>query len=79
MKERRNKAAKRPAHLEKNGRKRPGHAELSTRKPREAAPKPKVERGPVSDDLLRALRAWGSARQGGEQSQGALQRTLRAR
>lgn len=68
MKERRNKAAKRPAHLEKNGRKRPGHAELSTRNPREAAPKPKVERGPVNDDLLRALRAWGSARQGGEQS-----------
>ncbi|MFT3808937.1 MAG: RsmB/NOP family class I SAM-dependent RNA methyltransferase [Micropepsaceae bacterium] len=68
MKERRKTGGKRPAHLEKKGRKRPVHAELSTRKPREAAVKPKVERGAVNDELLRALKAWFAGRHGGEQS-----------
>lgn len=66
--ERRKKTGKRPPHGESKGRKRPVHAELSTRKPKSAAPKPKVERGPVNDDLLRALKAWAAGRAGGEQS-----------
>ncbi len=52
----------------KKGGKRPVHAELATRKPRTDKPKANVERGAVNDDLLRALKAWGSGRQGGEQS-----------
>lgn len=68
MKERRNKGGKRPARGESGRAKRPAHAELATRKPRTDKPKPVVERGAVNDDLLRALRAWGTGRQGGEQS-----------
>ena len=68
MKERRKTGGKRPAHLDKSGRKRPVHAELSTKKPKTETAKPKVERGAVNDDLLRALKAWFAGRHGGEQS-----------
>jgi 16S rRNA (cytosine967-C5)-methyltransferase len=61
VKERRKKPA-RPAG------KRPAHAELATRKPRTDVPKAPVQRGAVNDELLRALRAWSTGRQGGEQS-----------
>lgn len=68
MKERRKTGGKRPPHRQKTGSKRPAHAELATRKPRTDTPKAQVQRGAVNDDLLRALRAWGSGKQGGEQS-----------
>jgi 16S rRNA (cytosine967-C5)-methyltransferase len=62
-----NKAGKRKGGKVHAG-KRPAHAELVTRKPRTDVPKAKVERGAVNDDLLRALKAWASGKQGGEQS-----------
>jgi len=72
VKESRKKAGKPKAGKRKTGKgntgKRPAHAELATRKPRTDTPKPQVQRGAVNDDLLRALKAWASGKQGGEQS-----------
>ncbi len=55
----------------KKGGKRPAHAELMTRRPKAAPARPatpKPARPEPNDELLRALKAWFSKREGGEQA-----------